>query len=153
MFPSRRPRTVWTWKKPEKRSVLWFLSDEEKERYREEYLRTSYKHMVEKYHIARADLKELLGQKERPIRNVFYVLVQDTEIFDRVKKEYYSKTSADFAQKYRIGMRQARKLFGVKQWNKVKRPVERAKPIEIDRTVREQAYWEDQAYWIERGIG
>ena len=142
---------AWVWKKREKRSTLWALVNENYSQYHKEFLAIGYRKMVAKYHIARADLKKIFGSKPRPVKNIFYILINNPDTFERVKGEYYSKTSAQFVEKYRVGMRQARQLFGIKHINKVKHIESRTRPVEIER-VRERAYWEDENYWKERGV-
>ena len=148
-MPAPRPRHFFVYKKKQKKSPLWFVPEDDREAYREEFLRCGYAHMVRKYHIARGDLMRLLGKKPRPIKNAFYVLIRDPQVFERVREEYYDKRSREFVEKYRIGMRQARGLFGIKHWNKVKKVPEprRPAPSNIPPPAEHTAYWLSDDYW------
>ncbi len=148
-------RRFFVFKKKERKSILWHLSGEELEPYRWEFLERGYTYMTKKYHIARADLRRILGRKPRTIKNPFYVEMRDEQKFLRAREEYYSKNSDEFARKYRIGIRQARRLFGVKHWNKVRYPERyepKKPPVELDRS-EAIPYYRQEDYWRDRGVG
>jgi hypothetical protein len=122
--------------------------------YREEFLQCGYTHMVGKYRISRGDLKRLLGRKPRPVTNPFYRELSDETTFLRLREEYYATRTEDFARKYRIGVRQARKTFGVKQWHRIRHEWSYEKkppPVEVDRS-EVLPYWKREDYWQARGV-
>lgn len=148
-------RRIITFKKKERTSPLWFVPKDQLGPYREEFLANGYTYMVTKYRISRGDLKRLLGRKPRPVTNPFYLRLDDETTFLRLREEYYSMRTEDFARKYLIGVRQARKRFGVKQWHRVRRESlyeTKKPPVELDRS-EAVPYWRRDDYWRERGIG
>lgn len=89
------------------------------------------------------------------MKNPFYLRLEDETEFLRLREEYYSIRTDDFARKYLIGVRQARKRFGVKQWHRVRREhLYEAKkpPVELERT-EAVPYWKLDDYWSSRGVG
>ncbi|HRI35538.1 MAG TPA: hypothetical protein PK765_00215 [bacterium] len=87
--------------------------------------------------------------------NPFYRQIEDETVFLRLREEYYSTRTEDFARRHRIGVRQARKTFGVKQWQRVRRESmyeKKRPPVEIDRT-EAVPYWKREDYWRTHGVG